>query len=99
MTEPKKAPYATTGEKNAAAKLLQLFARIEIESWFHQGRMKILNKPIEMPISMEQGTAALHHSSTKAPSGNQPEIRLFSISEAPFLYSFLAKQKKKKKRV
>ena len=40
----------------------------------------------------DQGTVAVHHSSTTAKSGNQPEIGLSSISGDFFGYFFFAKK-------
>ena len=50
MTEPKEAPYATTGEKNAAAKLLQLFAVLEMffaEKYLLPDRILVSSGPNE----------------------------------------------------
>src|SRR5918993_5903426 len=46
------------------------------------------------PLQTHQGTAVLHHSSTKATSGNHPKSGRFRFRVAFFL-SFLARQKRK----
>src|SRR5687768_939257 len=47
-----------------------------------------------MSIQTHQGTAVLHHSSTKATSGNLPKSGCFRFRVA-FFVSFLARQKRK----
>ena len=84
VTEPKKAPYATTGEKNAA--VIQTRIIVSIKNIF------------EMPVRMDQGTGALHHTGTQVQSGNHRNRAVFDFGRL-FFFLFLAKQKKKKKKV